>query len=252
MYLNAAESSDKCHLRIGWLDWGPYQYLAKNDKPDGFDIAASKALAKKLNCTVEFIFMPWERQHREAAKGNIDLILGVMPDRPLVHFVNSQRFRPDPMAFYWFKDSIKENKDKTLKELIGPNFKLGVLKWDYRSEELESLLKSKPRARYITQVNSIKGVLNNLRRKHLQGGVMHVALAEKLLKDKPITNLVVNKKLSYSKDVYIALALSSPLGKDFIHRINEALIALRNDGTYDELINRYLPSHSLVVDKAYQ
>lgn len=192
--------------------------------------------------------MPWERQHREAAKGNIDLILSVMPDRPLVYFVNSQRFRPDPMAFYWFEDSVKQHQKKSLSELVGPDFRIGALKWDYRSEELETLIKNKSTTQYIKQVNNIKGALNNLRRKHLQGAVMHVALAEQVLKDNPIPNLVVNKQLSFSKDVYIALALSSPLGREFIHKINSALLSLRNDGTYGKLIEKYLPSHQLVVN----
>lgn len=228
-----------CQLKVGWLDWPPYQYEDKHGAPQGFDIAIIKAIAQQTQCKIIFRKLTWMRQHVEAVNGKLDIILGVSPVGPLKHFVNSESFRSDPIGFYWFKGSRKHDP-KSLVELLRYKTKLGVVHSYHRSKELEELMADTRYKRSFFTLQTLEGALKNLRKGRLDAAFLHIESANAILTSEPIQGLTLNKSLSFSTEVYIALALSSPLGKEFIININQSINTLKRNGTYKRLVDEHL------------
>ncbi len=55
----------------------PYEYLDENGQPTGYNVALSKALARKLNLDVEIRLGPWGEIRQSLEDGEIDLIHGM-------------------------------------------------------------------------------------------------------------------------------------------------------------------------------
>lgn len=63
--------------RVGIYDHLPYQGYDAKDRPIGIEVELLRIAAARLNCTVTFTPLPLKRQLNYAAKGTVDIVMGI-------------------------------------------------------------------------------------------------------------------------------------------------------------------------------
>lgn len=242
---NALATQEKCVINTAWTPRAPYQYLNKQRKPDGFDIKFIQAIGKKLNCTIHIVQRNWARQDVFSIEGKQDIILGSMDWDGNVDYLVSAAYRSDPVGAYWNGAITNENTDKSLTELLDEGYQFAFRRYLHENEELSRVLKS---LRYKSQIISVDndfGVIRHLMKGRIKGGFLHLATAEEFLKTHGRENIYFNAKLSYDNPASLLLSINSPLGQSFIERLNNAIAALKADGTVKKLEDKYLTGYTI-------
>lgn len=83
-----------CQLLVRFDYYPPQAYMDENKQWQGMDVELSKALLDRVGCDYRFIRLPWGRALDKLAKGQIDMMSGVLktPKRQkFAYFVGPQR-----------------------------------------------------------------------------------------------------------------------------------------------------------------
>ncbi|MGB0835851.1 MAG: substrate-binding periplasmic protein [Psychrobium sp.] len=242
---SALEMQEKCVINTAWFPRPPYQYLNQRRKPDGFDIQFIQAIGKKLNCTVNVVQRNWGRQDSFAVEGRQDIILGSMDWDENVDYYVSDAYRSDPVGAYWNGPIANEDIEKGLTQLLNEGYKFAFRRYLHENEEFEKVLSSPRFKRQILSVDNDFGVISHLKKGRIKGAFLHLATAEEFLKSHGRDNIYFNKKLSYDNPASLLLAINSPLGQEFLERLNKAIEALKADGTIKKLEEKYLNGYTI-------
>lgn len=246
LWSTVSYGSDSCQLKVGWMERPSYQYKKLSGKPAGFDIEYIQRLTKQFNCEVSFRHMPWIRQAKELELGNIDLMLGAIftaGDSEI--YLLSDVYRRDPMGFYTLKSNQDIVKMKTVTEVFENGFKFGLTDYDIRTQELTDLVSSPKTKGKISMVKNIKGLLRNLQLRRLEGVLLHSAEVDYLRKTKDplVKDLVLVPHLSFSMPVAMVVRKKANGSQQLIDNINKSIAKLKNNGSHEELLKEFVPSH---------
>ncbi|MCG7530424.1 transporter substrate-binding domain-containing protein [Psychrobium sp. MM17-31] len=244
-----AESTEKCELKVGWMERPSYQYKKRSGQPTGFDIEYVKLIGKELGCEVNFRYIPWMRQIKELADGKLDLLLGTVPSgADLGVYVLTDVYRKDPMGFYRLKSNPSVGELKSLTEVVRAGFRFGFNFHDIRTPEMEKLRVS-PGAdgKVMTQKNA-KGLLRNLNQKHIDGVILHSAEVDylKSINDPLVKDIVLVPHLSFHKSVAMVSATTADRGLEIVNKVNSAIKVLKENGSQEKLVKKFAPSHALI------
>lgn len=243
------QAQEECVMSAGWMERPSYQYAKRNGKPDGFDIAYMKALAKELNCTIIFKKMPWFRQDKEMLAGRLDFLLGALPSGETPELIRvSSEYRQDPIGFYVHKSDVHKTKNKSITQLLDDGFMLGTVTFETHSPEVLKLLKKPKYQARIFPVESTKALLRNFKRKMLSSIMLHSAEVDYLRQknDPLVKDLALISELSFTRPAHLILGRESPLGPEYINTINQGITALNEQQIPQKLIEKYVPSHQLI------
>ena len=78
-FFSAAQAKTKQTIIVGGdYNYPPYSFIDKNNVPKGFDVDLIKAVAKKIDVNLKFVFTPWAEALNNLKSGKIDLLLAVL------------------------------------------------------------------------------------------------------------------------------------------------------------------------------
>ncbi|MEN9656985.1 MAG: hypothetical protein RL571_450 [Pseudomonadota bacterium] len=132
-------------LVVGWDNWPPYHFKDENGQMQGLAVEVLVALAKRVDCPLQFAEMPWKRTLSDLAQGNADIAMEVLkkPERERT-MMFSHAYRPSRVHFFGRKKDTRWSFN-TLAELskLGP-VSLGVSNGDSYGVVLDQWLKMPP------------------------------------------------------------------------------------------------------------
>ena len=143
--LSAQAQSDCGIIKVGWIDWPPYQ-MADSDnsgKPNGIDIEIADMELKKIGCKPTYLNKPWKRLIRELQDGDIDRLAGMSVTKERQQFaLFSSPYRTETLTLFVRTEDSHDYNFKNLKEFFQTRFRLGVPRGAYHGEEFIQLSKS--------------------------------------------------------------------------------------------------------------
>lgn len=243
--LSLSANAYACEINTAWSKRAPYQFLNKQRKPDGFDIQFIRAVGKELNCTVNIVQRSWGGQHRYSVEGKQDLLLGSMDWDENVDYYVSDPYRSDPIGAYWNGPISEDDTDKSLLKLLSEGNKFGFNRHVQRSDSLKKAMRNPRFKSQLISVDNEFGVIRHLKKGRMKGGFIHLATAEEFLAVHGRDNIYLNKHLSYDNPSSFLLSKTSPLGYDFLDRLNQAIAKLKKDGTQERLRKKYLLGYTI-------
>jgi polar amino acid transport system substrate-binding protein len=88
-------------LVVGWDVWPPYHFKDEKGQMQGLAVEVLVELARRADCPLQFVQMPWKRTLTELADGKIDLAMEVLktPERERV-MQYSLPYRPSSVHFF--------------------------------------------------------------------------------------------------------------------------------------------------------
>lgn len=207
-------------------------FESKNEKTgelEGFDIDLGKALAEKLGVGVKFIDAEWQGLLGGLKKGDYDVLITCMSKSETrgenVNFSDVYYLLPDVIVVRKDDEKIKQKADLKGK-VIG--VQLGSA-----SEQLADQMKDN--FKEIKRYNYNPEAFTDLKHGRIDAIIVGYAYAVNQIKVDP-SYKVVGEPLSEAEIVMVL-----PKGSDALtEKLNEALIAIRSDGTYDAILQRWL------------
>ncbi|MCX7206468.1 MAG: transporter substrate-binding domain-containing protein [Proteobacteria bacterium] len=88
-------------LMVGWDTWPPYHFKNEKGQMQGLAVEVLVELARRADCPLQFVQMPWKRTLSELSAGKVDLAMEVLktPERErLIRF--SWAYRPSSVHFF--------------------------------------------------------------------------------------------------------------------------------------------------------
>jgi len=240
--LGAVGPAKACELRVGWQVWAPYQ-MPGDSGPKGLDIALIRTVAERAGCAVAFQQVPWTRLLQDVESGDMDVALAAARNAEregYAHFTEPYRF--ERVGVMVRRDDQAIQALDSLKEMIDAGRTIGLWR-DYHYGETVAKLRADPA--YADGFKVIHEGRTLVRM--LAAGRVDATLGD------PVADVYTARQLGVADKVkpHGLTVLKTPvhfmLSQESVPasartRLNEAIAALRADGTLEALVRDYVGS----------
>lgn len=218
------------HVILGAEDTPPYIYK-ENNRVKGLLAEIVRGSFKDAGYNVEIVILPPGRMKRQAQEGEIDGIIGIIPDKKVYkELIFSEKLVVIDLSPIVLNET--EVPYNSIKDLEG--YKVGVV----RGVGFEELFPALTFENVTSTEMNVTKMLNNR--------------IPVILEDPLIVNFILQKKYSNHKDLYKVLhppVFTTPLVIGFSNNksgfnntlsiFNKGLQGLKEDGTYERIIKKY-------------
>ncbi|MBK5275836.1 MAG: transporter substrate-binding domain-containing protein [Desulfuromonadales bacterium] len=213
----------------GDRDYPPYEFLDKNNKPAGYNVDLSRAIADIMGMQVEFRFGGWSEMRNALMSGSVDVLQGISYSDDRTKTIS---FSPPHTivnhAIFARRDTLPVSSVEELrgKEIVV--FRDGIMH-DY----LTSLGFSKNLVMTDTPADALRLLASG---KH-DYSVLAMLPGMYIIREHKLSNLVpVAKSISSQRYCYGVRKGNEEL----LARFNEGLAILKKTGKYQEIYDRWL------------
>lgn len=224
--LEAIKASGK--LRIGTEGtYAPFTFHDKNGKLTGFDVEIAQEVSKRLGVEPEFIETPWDGIFAGLDAKRFDTVF------------NEVTIRDDRKEKYDFSDSYIVSKAVLLvREDNNEIKKLADLKGKKSAQSLTSNLAdiAKANGAEIVDTEGFNQAIDLLLSKRVDATINDSLSFLDLKKQRPDVKI---KAVDETSDASTSAALFRKGNDDLIKAVNEALAAMKSDGTYLTISEKY-------------
>ena len=120
--------SHECRLVMGWDPWEPYQYQISSEDVIGLDVDLLSAVLDNAGCEISFYRESWTELLYLMKTGEVDVLAGATQTVIRDEFAYfSDEYRDEEFYLYVTSDRLEEIADKGIEQLIGENFRIGVI-----------------------------------------------------------------------------------------------------------------------------
>lgn len=240
-FTSAVQAGD-CVKTVRWSDDPPYTWRAADGQVKGIVVdLVSEALAR-LNCTVTLVEMPWARGILSLQNGSLDILPSALktPEREAFAYFSLPVNR-SPNVLFVSTSSARQKPIKQLAEVMDSDFRLGAQIGVAYGSEYQTLLQQPAFVAHLVFVNNRRGAWRMLAAGRLDGLIADEVTGLQELQEMGLSQTIVRSGLVVSGEA-AAFALSKKaLNADFAQRFDQALQAMFDDGSYQQIMQRYLP-----------
>ena len=132
--------STHCHLKLGWGEWPPYQYLPSKanqippspneiarTQPQGIQIDLIREIATEAGCELSYVLQSFTENMASIKDGTIDLTLDstITEQRKLFAYF-SEPYRNEVLVLYVRPKFLQQCQSQSLKSLVAKGLRLGL------------------------------------------------------------------------------------------------------------------------------
>lgn len=231
-----------CQLSVGWEPWEPYQFK-KGDEVTGLDNDLVRAMADEAGCTLTFVQAPWKRQLEDIQRGKLDMTSAASHNAEREAFAYfSEPYRDETMVLLVRNGEAGKYEFSRFMDMVPAGFKLGVTRDYYYGEDFKEAMGKRE---FAILVSDVTADLQNF--KKLEAGRIDGVLSDRFVSADIIRNnglqgkFEVHPMLVTSSGVHLIFSKQS-VNTEIVERFNKALAAIKANGTYDRILNKYLDS----------
>ena len=229
-----------CQLNMGWDPWEPYQYLTPDDEVRGLEIDLIKAIAKQAGCNINFVQKNWMQLLRDVRSGELDLVAGASKTAAREEFAHfSDYYRHESFILYVRAGESEKYANKSLKELLQSDYKLGVTEDYIYGDQVSKLQDSPENAEKFVYVPLTEVNYYNLLQNQIDGFLEDPFVAAFTIKRKGLQGQIEAHPIEvHSGDVAIMFSKKS-VKPETVTAFNEALATLKDNGEYQKILAKY-------------
>ncbi len=228
-------------LSLGWDSWVPYQYKDDNGIVTGFDIDLVKKVMNNCGYDLKMEQMPWKRLLLHVRRGITDMTCGASKTKEREEFAYfSDPYRQESVVLYVRKGESSKYPLASLSDIMGASFRLGVAAEFYYGEQYEKLKNNPDFKSHIQEVPEDMPNVKKIMKNRIDGFLIDPFVGAALIRDLGFQNkLEIHPMTVYSDNVHVIFSKKSVSPKT-VADFNDSLKILKENGTYDHIINRYL------------
>jgi len=234
---------EKGSLKIGITIYAPMNYYDDTNELIGFDTEFAKAVCEKLGITPEFTEINWDTKEMELKSKNIDCIWNgftVDPERAKQVLFSDSYMKNMQVAVIRVKNA---DKFKTLADMAKANIVAELSSAGEDAVHAETALNS---ATYTAMSKQTDALLE------VKAGTADVAVLDYTAAKSMVgegtdySDLMMVPGVELSAEEY---AIGFRLDSDIVPEINKAIAELTEDGTLDEIAEKYKLTASLISNQ---
>jgi polar amino acid transport system substrate-binding protein len=218
-------------LSVGWELWYPYQYHNDSRQLVGLDIDSFNAIMAEANLSFTTAEIPWKTHLHFLKTGKMDLAMGASWSKERDKFAYfSYPYREETVKLFVKKGRAKNILLRTLSDLVGSQYMLGVESGYYYGKDYEKLMKTAGFYANISEVIDLEQNVTLLMKGYLDGFLVDPNTMKSFVKKYQMENEFEQHPLDiYSADIFIMLSKKSS-DVETLHKINNAILTLTNNG----------------------
>ena len=234
------ESKPDCQLNMGWDPWEPYQYLTPDDEVKGLEIELVGAMAKEAGCSLKFVQKNWMNLLNGIRNGSIDVLGGASKTEAREKFaIFSEQYRHESFVLYVRKGESSKYQGKSLQEILGGDFKIGVTDDYIYGDAVSELHDNNSYANKFVSVPTTEVNYYNLIQNQIDGFLEDPFVAAYTIKRKGLQDQIEAHPIRvHSGDVALMFSKKS-VKPETVVAFNEALAKLKQTGRYQKILDKY-------------
>jgi polar amino acid transport system substrate-binding protein len=239
--LLAGEANASCALTVAWEAYGKYTNRDADGALYGVDVDLMRELGRRINCAIAFREMPFKRVLVELPNGTIDISTSVnrTPEREAYARFSAPYYQ-QTVALFVKADSLGRYRLKSLADAKAEKFRIGVVGGYYYGEEFEALRRKPGFDAMVEEASDHAANLRKLMEGRIQGVLSDGAeVIQDEARKAGYGGLVAPYPISLPKPGVHLMFSRKSVSADTVARIDEALAAMRDDGSLLAIMNRY-------------
>jgi len=233
-------AANACTKRLRWSEDPPYSMRLPDGQISGLTVALAQAVLGRLGCKVELLELPFARALADLQAGQLDMIDGVfvLPERQAYAYFSIPSQRARNVVFVRAADLPRVNTLE-LADLHQDGWQFGVQVGVAYGPAFAALLKDPGFQSKLQRVPRRSSLWQMLVRERVD-----VVMADELtgaheIAAAGLAGQIVPTRVVVSEDP-VAMAFSkATTDPAFVSRYNQVLQAMRRDGSYQALMQRY-------------
>lgn len=229
-----------CLMRLGYEAWEPYQYQSVDQTAAGLDIEIIQAIAKEMNCRLEFRQGSWTDLIALLKKGELDLLPGASKTAARETFAHfSEPYRQEKFVLFIRSTDTALLQYTSLPDLLAAGKKVGIVSDYYYGETVADLYSD---AQFSNAF--VESPLSELNLKRLQDEEIDAMFEDSLvgsamLRRKGMTEQIGQHSIDLGQtDVYLMFGKNT-INESQVSAFNQALAAIKQNGTYQAILDKY-------------
>jgi polar amino acid transport system substrate-binding protein len=218
-------------LSVGWELWYPYQYHNKNRQLIGLDIDSFNAIMAEAKLSFTTAEIPWKTHLHFLKTGKMDLAMGASWSTEREEFAYfSKPYRQETVKLFVKKGNANNMHLKTLSDLVGSQYIVGVESGYYYGQTYQELLKSAGFQANINEVIDLEQNVTLLMEGYLDGFLVDPNTMQSFIKKYQMYDEFEQHSVEiYSADIFIMLSKKSS-DIEILNKINKAIVTLTDNG----------------------
>ncbi len=231
---------DECLLTMGWDPWEPYHSMGSGGAVEGLDIDIVSALADEVGCDLEFIQDNWASHLRAIQRGEMDLLGGATrtPERErFAHF--SDPYRSEQFVLFIREGSLDEYPEEGLESLLENGFRLGLTQGFVYSEEVTTLQTDERFENQFVEAPISELHFNRLQDDRIDGFLDDPYAVAAIERRRGLTGETEPHPIEFPSGEVHFMFSRETVSEEQVEAFNQALEIIREDGRYEEILDRY-------------
>ncbi|MFT5162142.1 MAG: polar amino acid transport system substrate-binding protein [Alteromonadaceae bacterium] len=229
-----------CKFTMGFDVWEPYQFIGFGRKVQGLDIELINMVAEELDCDVDYKQDSWGNLLGQLKEGKIDFVLGASITEERKSFaLFSDAYRSEEFQLYIRAEEEHSYRQASVVDFVRDNHKLGIINEYFYGDELTGLMddaqfadRFKPT--FMGEINLARLIDGDI-----DGFLEDSFVGASLIRRKGLEKRITPHQATiHTGDVYVMFSKLS-IKPAMVNRFNGAMSNIKNNGKYDQLIQKY-------------
>jgi polar amino acid transport system substrate-binding protein len=218
-------------LSVGWELWYPYQYHNNNRQLVGLDIDSFNAIMAEAKLSFTTAEIPWKTHLDFLKTGKMDLAMGASWSKEREEFAYfSKPYRKETVKLFFKKGNANNINLKTLSDLAGSQYMVGVESGYYYGQTYQELIKIPSFQANINEVIDLEQNVTLLMKGYLDGFLVDPNTMQSFIKKYQMDDEFEQHPMEiYSADIFIMLSKQSS-DIEILNKINKAVVTLTDNG----------------------
>lgn len=245
----------ECKISVGWEEWPPFmiktpaamagQGTKSQDSGDyvisGFDHDMLTEAAKRANCAVEWVEMPWARLLNEIAAGSMDAAMNAAhtPDREDYGYYTPMYFQP-PIALWFRKGEVARRDAKSPQDFKNTQLTFGLWRDAIMNQDMLDMVKSGAVGKPPIYLNTTKDFFAMLQGKRIDVFLLDLWNGQNYAKQNKIVDQVEHHPMLMPGAGSHFLFSKKSVKPEVVERFSKAVEAMKSEGLPDKVIKTYL------------
>jgi polar amino acid transport system substrate-binding protein len=232
-------------LSVGWELWYPYQYHNKDRQLVGLDIDSFNAIMAKAKLSFTTAEIPWKTHLHFLKMGKMDLAMGASwsKDREVFAYF-SHPYRKETVQLFVKKGNAKNVQLRTLSDLVGSQYMLGVESGYYYGKNYEKLINTPAFKANISEVIDLEQNVTLLMKGYLDGFFVDPNTMQSFIQKYHMEDEFEPHPLEiYSANIFIILSKQSS-DVETLNKINKAILTLTDNGELKRISTKWQASRN--------
>jgi len=231
-----------CEKSLRWDDDPPFSMQEANGEIVGIDVDVNRLALARLGCQARMIKLPWARALKELELGRLDVLPGAFkkPERELYAYFSGARLRPSRNILFMHRDALARWPIGSLLELENTAFRLGAQTNVSYGPDYLHLIGLESFASQVSFATNRMGLWRMIDKNRIDGIIAdeHSGLYE--LHKLGLADTIKPTAVVVSTDAAQIAFSKKSVDPVFVAAYIEVLSGLVKDGSYDQILQRYL------------